>query len=285
MRVTVLVDNNTLTDRYLLGEPGLSILLEHEGRRTLLDAGYSDVFLRNASKLGQDLLHLDRVVLSHGHLDHSWGLTELIRLRTEAAIMRRTVPETELLAHPLALHGKYRDNLPEIGSLLDVERLGCHFHLNLRSRPMQLGGGLVYLGEIPRRFAFEHVESKERMRRTHEGPQPDALLDDTALAFRSANGLVLITGCSHSGICNVAAQAMDLTGVNRIVDIIGGLHLLGASRERLKETTNYLANVGLEALHACHCTDLEARIALAARLPVRETGSGLVLEYPGEDVA
>lgn len=283
MRITVLVDNTTLTGRYLLGEPGLSILVEHGGQRILLDVGYSDVFLRNAAKLGQDLLNLDRVVLSHGHLDHTWGLTELIRLRTEAAIMRQTVPATELLAHPLALHGKYRGRLPEIGSLMGAEQLGRHFSLNLRRQPMVLGEGLVYLGEISRRFAFEHVEPKKRMQRTPQGPQPDTLLDDTALAFRSAKGLVLITGCSHSGICNIAAQAMDLTGVNRIVDIIGGLHLLEASRERLSETANYLASVGLEALHACHCTDLEAKIALAGRLPVRETGSGLALEYPEED--
>lgn len=285
MRLSVLADNNTLTDRYFLGEPGLSILVEHEGQRTLLDAGYSDVFLRNAEKMGQDLLLLDRVVLSHGHLDHTWGLTELVRLRTEAAIMRRNVPETELLAHPLALQGKHRDHLREIGTLLGMEQLGRHFCLNLHDRPVRLGDKLVYLGEIPRRFSFEQSDPRSRKRRTPEGPQPDALLDDTALAFRSAKGLVLITGCSHSGICNIAAQAMDVTGVSRIVDIIGGLHLLRASRERLEKTADYLAGLGLQALHACHCTDLAAKIALAARLPVQETGSGLVLEYPDEVMA
>ncbi|HDQ40827.1 MAG TPA: MBL fold metallo-hydrolase [Desulfonatronum sp.] len=280
MRLTVLADNNTLTDHYFLGEPGLSILVEHEGQQTLLDAGYSDVFLQNAVKMGLDLLQLDRVVLSHGHLDHTWGLTALIRLRTEAAIERRNVVETELLAHPLALQSKSRDYLPEIGSLLSADQLGRHFRLNLREQPMQLGEGLYYLGEIPRRFAFERMDQRGRRRWGPDGPQPDALVDDTALAFRCARGLVLITGCSHSGICNIAAQAMDVTGVSRIVDIIGGLHLLKASKERLEKTVDYLTGVGLEALHACHCTDLEAKIALAGGLPVRETGSGLVLEYP-----
>ncbi len=279
MRITVLADNNTLIDHYLLGEPGLSILLEHEGQRTLLDTGYSDVFLQNAARKGQDMLQLDRVVLSHGHLDHTWGLAELVRLRTEAAIERRNVPETELLAHPLALQSKSRDGLPEIGSLLGADQLGRHFRLNLRDHPMQLGENLFYLGEIPRRFAFEQVQRHGRLRRTPDGPRPDALLDDTALAFRSVKGLVLITGCSHSGICNIAAQAMDVTGVGRIVDIIGGLHLQKASGQRLQQTMDYLADVGLEALHACHCTDLDAKIALARRLPMRETGSGLVLEY------
>lgn len=285
MRLSVLADNNTLTDRYFLGEPGLSILVEHDGQRTLLDAGYSDVFLRNAEKMGQDLLRLDRIVLSHGHLDHTWGLIELVRLRTEAAIMRRNVPKTELLAHPLALQSKHRDHLQEIGTLLSMEQLGHHFRLNLHRQPVRLGDKLMYLGEIPRRFAFEQADPGNRRRRTPDGPQPDDLLDDTALAFRSAKGLVLITGCSHSGICNIAAQAMDVTGVSRIVDIIGGLHLLGASQKRLDKTADYLAGVGLEALHACHCTDLAAKIALAGRLPTQETGSGMVLEYPDEVMA
>ena len=73
MRLTVLVDNNTLIDRYLLGEPGVCYLIEVDDVRVLFDVGYSDIFLRNAQLLGVDLLQLDYLVLSHGHLDHTWG--------------------------------------------------------------------------------------------------------------------------------------------------------------------------------------------------------------------
>ena len=86
MKLTVLVDNNTLIDRYFLAEPGLSFLLEDSGTRVLFDIGYSDIFLKNARKMGLSLLDLNYVVLSHGHLDHSWGLEPLVRLFLEAGI-------------------------------------------------------------------------------------------------------------------------------------------------------------------------------------------------------
>ncbi len=72
MRLTVLVDNNTFIDQYLLGEPAVSYYIEAENKKILFDVGYSDVFLQNAAKLGIDLTQLDMLVFSHGHLDHTW---------------------------------------------------------------------------------------------------------------------------------------------------------------------------------------------------------------------
>ena len=82
MKLTVLMDNNTLIDRYFLAEPGVSYLVEVDGKRILFDVGYSDAFITNARKLAIDLLDVDFVVLSHAHLDHTWGLIPLIRLYT-----------------------------------------------------------------------------------------------------------------------------------------------------------------------------------------------------------
>ncbi len=277
-KLTVLVDNNTAIDHYLLAEPGLSFLLEHDGKRILFDAGYSDVFIRNAQKLGQDLVQLDRVVLSHGHMDHTWGLPSLIALRTEAAMAGRRVPETELVAHPHALRGKSLDNVPEIGSLLGSRSLGIHFSLRLSKEPMNLGERLLFLGEIPRRFEFEDSPPLgEQNMETHS--RPDHILDDTALAFDTGRGLVLVCGCSHAGICNTVARAMELTGEKRILDIIGGLHLLDTPTERLEHTAKYLSNTGLLSLHACHCTDLAAKLALGRTLPLREVSSGLIISW------
>ena len=52
MKLTILSDNNTLIDKYLLGEPGFSCLVEAEGKRFLLDTGYFGVFAKNAEALG-----------------------------------------------------------------------------------------------------------------------------------------------------------------------------------------------------------------------------------------
>ena len=69
MELTVLVDNNTLIDRYFRAEPGLSLLIEDQGTHLLFDTGYSDLFLTNTEKMGKDLSQLDFLVISHSHLD------------------------------------------------------------------------------------------------------------------------------------------------------------------------------------------------------------------------
>lgn len=73
MNLTVLIDNNTLTERYFLAEPGVSYLIEDEGRKIVFDVGYSDAFTANAGKLSSDPMDIDFLVLSHGHLDHTVG--------------------------------------------------------------------------------------------------------------------------------------------------------------------------------------------------------------------
>jgi 7,8-dihydropterin-6-yl-methyl-4-(beta-D-ribofuranosyl)aminobenzene 5'-phosphate synthase len=105
--------------------------------------------------------------------------------------------------------------------------------------------------------------------------EPDELLDDTALAFRSAEGLVIITGCSHAGICTITEYAREVCGEPKVIDIIGGFHLIRLERERMEKTGAYLGGLSLKALHACHCTSLTAKIALAAQCPVQEVGIGM----------
>ncbi|MCX6690291.1 MAG: MBL fold metallo-hydrolase, partial [Methanoregula sp.] len=109
--------------------------------------------------------------------------------------------------------------------------------------------------------------------------EPDLLLDDSALAFRASTGLVIITGCSHAGICNITEYAREVCGEDRVVDIIGGLHLLTPDQIRMKKTGEYLRDLHLKALHACHCTSLASKIALAHWCPLQETGVGMTITW------
>lgn len=279
MKLRILTDNSTLIDHYFLAEPGFSALIEADGGKVLFDLGYSDVFMRNALKMGQDLLDLSCVVLSHGHLDHTWGLVYLMAALTEAHIEKRSYMKPRLVAHPdVFLSKQSRSGLPETGSLISEEKCSGHFSLHLSREPFWLFDDLVFLGEIPRRYAFESVEPGRMIRR--DGAMgPDQMADDSAIAWKGKEGLVVVTGCSHSGICNIVAHAREVCGEDRVQDVIGGFHLMNAPESRLESMIGALADMGVTRMHPCHCTGFHAIHRLAEAFQVEETGSGLVSDY------
>jgi 7,8-dihydropterin-6-yl-methyl-4-(beta-D-ribofuranosyl)aminobenzene 5'-phosphate synthase len=104
-------------------------------------------------------------------------------------------------------------------------------------------------------------------------------MDDSALVYCSTKGLVIITGCSHSGICNIIEQAKKVCNENRVIDVIGGFHLLNPEKKQLEGTLEYFKKLQPETLHACHCTDLNSKIALSKVSNIQEVGVGLTLNY------
>ncbi|NNF98786.1 MAG: MBL fold metallo-hydrolase [Desulfobacteraceae bacterium] len=276
MIITILVDNNTLIDRYYLAEPGLSLHIRTENQSILFDLGYSDIFIRNALKLGINLYDIDHVVFSHGHLDHTWGLDSLIRLYNEAGFEGHSYKTPAILAHPKTFERVMFKTKIEFGSMISEERLTPHFRLDLNDKPVELTPRLMYLGEIPRVFDFENQLT---FGRKASESAADRVPDDTALAYASDAGLVIITGCSHSGICNIIEHAKNICGVDKIADIIGGLHLIDPPASQLNGTVEYLKKTAPTALHACHCTDLASKIELSKAADLKEVGVGMQLTY------
>ncbi|MCK5146741.1 MBL fold metallo-hydrolase [bacterium] len=276
MKITVLVDNNTLIDRYFFAEPGLSLFIEDGDVRLLFDVGYSDIFLINARKMNINLLDLDYVALSHGHLDHTWGLDPLIRYYTEAAIENQVLRRPLIIGHPEIFVSVMKDRFGEFGSLISEEKLSKNFKLSLSCEPQKLSERLIYLGEIPRLNEFE---SNLTFGRKQGSTEPDTVPEDSALVYQSEKGLVIITGCSHAGICNIIDYAIKVCEDDRIFDIVGGLHLQNPSKKQLQGTVDFLKEYKPLHLHACHCTDLHSKIVLSQVVPVEEVGVGLTLSY------
>ncbi len=278
MEITVLVDNNTLIDRYFLAEPGLSLLIRDDETTVLFDTGYSDIFLKNAAKMGIELTNLDYLVLSHNHLDHTWGLEPLIRYFTELQLERRIFKRPTVVAHPDVFDSVSADGFEELGCLISRAKLAKHFPLQLSKQPQSLNSRLTFLGEIPRRNDFE---VNLAMGRKEGADEDDHIMDDSALVYRSREGLVIITGCSHSGICNIIEYAREVCGDHRVVDIIGGFHLQNPSARQLEGTVSYLDALQPGTVHACHCTDLHSKIALSRVVNLKEVGVGLSITYDG----
>jgi 7,8-dihydropterin-6-yl-methyl-4-(beta-D-ribofuranosyl)aminobenzene 5'-phosphate synthase len=278
MKLKVLVENNTLIDRYFRGEPGVSYYLEVNGKKILFDTGYSDLFIENAKKMDINLLNLDYLVLSHSHLDHTWGLQHLIQLYTEAKIEGKKYKKPELVTHPDTFASRIVENLDQVGSLISKEIAARHFDLNLKKAHFNLTENLIFLGEIERKNNFEAQNPIGKVLKK-EKEEPDYIIEDSALAYNSSQGLVIITGCSHAGICNIIEKAKRIFKEEKILDVIGGFHLQNPSKKQLEGTKSYLSKLKPKAIHASHCTDLQSKIELAQVVELKEVGVGLKLDY------
>lgn len=277
MKLKVLLDNNTFIDRYFLGEPGVSYYIQDEEIKILFDTGYSDAFIKNAKKMNINLMDIDYIVISHGHNDHTWGIIPLIRHYSEAKVESIAYKIPTLIAHPETfLHKEY--NNEEIGSITNSEKLSKHFKMNLSKSHVWLTEKIVFLGEIERCNNFENKEPIGKYEKNGI-KEDDYLIDDSALVYKSSEGLVIITGCSHAGICNIIEHAKKICKDDRIIDIIGGFHLLNPSEKQLEGTIDYFKQTDIKEIHACHCTDLKSKIALSNIVNLEEVGVGLSLEY------
>jgi 7,8-dihydropterin-6-yl-methyl-4-(beta-D-ribofuranosyl)aminobenzene 5'-phosphate synthase len=276
MKVHVLVDNNTLIDRYYLAEPGFSALIEESQCRILFDTGYSDIFIRNSQKMGLDLSHLNFLALSHSHMDHTWGLDPLVRYYSELKTAGISCSKPTIIAHSQTFISVIDENFGELGSLLSKEKLAKHFQLELTDKPMWLTDRLVFLGQIPRKNEFE---SMLKFGKKDGSDEADWVIEDSALAYKSDNGLVIITGCSHAGICNIIEYAKEVCDETQVHDVLGGLHLQQPSPEQMQGTLDYIKKLNLKQIHACHCTDLQSKIALSQVVEIKEVGVGLSLQY------
>jgi 7,8-dihydropterin-6-yl-methyl-4-(beta-D-ribofuranosyl)aminobenzene 5'-phosphate synthase len=278
MKLKVLVDNNTLIDRYFEGEPGVSYYIEDGDSRILFDVGYSDLFIKNGEKMGIDFFNLDYLVLSHSHLDHTWGLEPYVKRLTEEVMEGRSLPRAKLVAHPGVFNSRTFTGEDELGITMDQSRLEKFFEFNLSREALWLTDRLAFLGEIPRKNDFESQSPIGRV--LIDGVyEDDYNIDDSALVYKSDEGLVIITGCSHAGICNIIEAARALTGEMKIRDVIGGFHLQNPSERVLNKTVSYFKDLGTEKIHPCHCTDLRSKIALAGVVELGEVGVAFEISY------
>jgi len=274
--IRIIVDNNTLIDRYFYGEPAFSLYIESNGLKLLFDTGYSGILLENSSKMSVNLLGLDYIVISHGHIDHTGGLEALSRLFMEASSEGIPHKRPEIIAHPRAFFRKKLKNNLSIGSSAGLETLRGIFPVRLSKEPLKLGN-FTFLGEIPSYFPFEAEKPMGYMKDTCW--QEDYLLDDSAMAIETDSGLVIITGCSHRGICNITRHALNTAKQQYIADIIGGFHLIDASNDTILQTAQQLQAYAPECVHPCHCTGMKALLTLDSYVKVKESGVGLKLVY------
>jgi 7,8-dihydropterin-6-yl-methyl-4-(beta-D-ribofuranosyl)aminobenzene 5'-phosphate synthase len=233
----------------------------------LFDAGASpDALAVNAERLGIDVGALQGVVLSHGHFDHVGGLDGLARLRGRSGLPL-TVHPAAWTRRRLELPGGRALEMPTL-SRGALEREG--FAVIERRQPSLLAGGILITGEVDRVTEFEHGMPPPHQAWDGHGWQHDpTVIDDQALVVNvRGRGLVVVTGCGHAGVVNIIRQAMRLTGVSRLLAVIGGFHLSGPAFEPIiAPTVAALTELAPELIVPSHCTGWRAQHTLAAALP------------------
>lgn len=239
LKITILNDNRP--GRKLLSEHGLSFYVEFKKHKVLLDAGSSDVFLKNAKALQIDLHKVDAVVLSHGHWDHGDGLTH--------------INGQKLITHPGSFIKRYhtlRDK-SYVGLALSLSEMYDKFDVQLSKDPVYISDEIIYLGEIPRLNNFEALSTAF----VDGDGKDDFIMDDSAIVIKHAKGLVVISGCAHAGICNTVDYAIQITGEERVYAVMGGFHLKKANNVT-EQTIAFMNSKKVKYVIPSHCTDLPA---------------------------
>lgn len=255
----------------ILAEHGFSSLVtvtEGEASRCMLfDFGFSEHGAAfNADALGADLTRVESMALSHGHLDHVGGIQELVK--------RTGKTDLPLVLHPAAFRN------PRFLKISDDLKL--FFPAFTREKAEAAGAAVVdteqpyalldqaaaFLGQIPRTTAFEkgapnlfcEIDGRE---------QPDPFDDDSAIVFNvKGKGLVVLSGCAHSGIVNTVAYATEATGVDRVMAVMGGFHLSGMDVDTvIQPTIDALKAFNPTYIVPTHCTGRQAIQRIEKEMP------------------
>ena len=273
VRLTTLSENTTgIPGTY--GEQGLSILIETGSNVFLLDTGQTSSATYNGDALGVDLSSVTKVVLSHGHFDHTGGLRPLMQS------MRK---EVEVICHPDVWAPKYglrKDTSARFIGVpfrrVELESLGARFTMS--REPVMLADHVMTLGEVPMVNDFETIDSHLVVKYGSDF-RPDSLLDDQGIVIDTGDGLAVVLGCAHRGIINSLEHARKVMGVEKINLVVGGSHLVESGEERIWRTVEALKELNVASLGLCHCTSLPAAAIMA-----REFGDAFFFNSVGKRV-
>ncbi len=244
----------------VLGEWGLSLLVEDDEVKILLDTSQSMTVLHNAQLMSIDISGINKLVISHGHYDHTGGLKD---------VLAKTGP-IDVIGHPdiwadkYAVYGEYQRYIGIPFERGELEEMGARFKLS--KDPVWITENVVTTGEIPMTNDYETIDFGMCVK-VSDSFEDDPLLDDLALGIKTEAGLVVALGCGHRGMINTIRHLQQITGMQKVHCVLGGTHLISASPERLAATAADLKEIDVQRLGVSHCTGFNASCWLANEFP------------------
>ena len=280
--ISILAEDTINFDTPFLGRFGLSMMLELKAdtceKKILYDTNSAAApILHNLKILEKSLDDVSAIFLSHCHYDHTDGL---------AGILDAIDQPIPVIAHPEIFRPCFEinpDGVRHIGvtgqNRNSLEQKGATFTLTKAS--LNLMTGVTTSGEIERVTSFEVLEDLYTI--IDGEVVQDHEKDDSAVLINIEEGLVIITGCCHAGIVNTMMHARKITGVEKVHAVIGGLHLIDASEEKITKSVEALREV--DWVFAGHCTGFDGLHRIAKEMGDRfaQIQTGSMIQFPIKD--
>lgn len=273
-KITCVVNDVVKEGSDLKAEHGLSLWIELEHTSVLFDTGQSaEVLSHNLQVLGLAPIHIDSLIISHAHDDHTGGM---------AAIFpeRRTMP---LFGQSSLFKGRYsakNDVYKSVGMAIKESDLSHYFYMKLSDEPVEVAPNLWTTGAIVERPEAMGA-SKHHFIHTTSGWEPDPYTDDLSLVLKTSAGNVLICGCCHAGLLNTLNHAEKVFG-GPFIAVLGGTHLNSLGDEYLDHIiSEFEARYPDCQFYLNHCTGKNAIDRLTERIGerVHDFVAGSVVEF------
>jgi 7,8-dihydropterin-6-yl-methyl-4-(beta-D-ribofuranosyl)aminobenzene 5'-phosphate synthase len=252
MKITVLAENSVckLNPGNLKTEHGLSLFIEFDERKILFDTGQSDLFIKNAKKMGIDLSQVDYLIIFHGHFDHGGGLKHFLKINKKAKIFLHRNATNEFYTKIFGFIPYY------VGP--DQKIIAQYSRINFIEEDTQIEDKIILLEGFPGVFTLPEA-NKTLFEKTKNRLIADKFTHELAMLLIENDEVVLFSGCSHSGIINIIDEVKLLSKTMRIKATFGGFHIHNPITKK-NESDKYIVELTAApgetdpVFYAGHCT-------------------------------
>ena len=252
--ILVITDNNA--SDMLKGEWGLCLLIKYEGKKILVDAGASDLFMKNMKELGENIEDIDYAVLSHAHYDHANGMPVFFDNNSKASLYVSGSTETDCyhkkfifkkyIGIPKRLLTDYSDRIEKVQGVYRIT------------------DGVFLVPHTS--TGLSEIGKRESMyRRSGASWRPDDFSHEQSLVIDTDKGLLIVNSCSHGGVKNIIAEVKAALPDKNLYGYIGGFHLFNKTRDEVLSVAQPL-NRDFDYVCTGHCTGDRAYAILEQQL-------------------